>query len=245
MSGLDDRGQRSLSHGMKIGHEDLGGQDAAEELTAPSAVEEAAALIRHAVVSGRFEPGGRLKVAEVSRELGISIMPVREALRQLEGEGIVRILPHRGAVVRPVDGEFLENLYEVRTALGEVALRRALPRLTLSRLDWLRSICDEHADAARREDLVSALSSSRRLHVEIFALAGNDHARRIFERDWELVQALRLKFGYLPGRMTQIAEEQRLLVEALRRGDLDAAVNVLRLHNQAGLEDLLARLGQG
>jgi DNA-binding GntR family transcriptional regulator len=230
---------------MEIRPEDAAGRDAGEDVAAPSAVEEAVALIRQALVSGRFAPGARLKVAEVSRELGISTMPVREALRLLEGEGILRILPNRGAVVRPVDGEFLEHLYEVRTALAELALRRAIPRLTLTKLRLLESICDDHEHAVARDDLVAALTTGRRLHVEIFAIAGNDHARRIFERDWELVQALRLKFGYLPGRMTQIAEEQRMLVRALRDGDLTAATNILRMHNQAGLEDLLARLGSG
>jgi len=230
---------------METRPEESAGRDAGEDVAAASAVGEAVALIRQALVSGRFAPGARLKVAEVSRELGISTMPVREALRQLEGEGIVRILPNRGAVVRPVDGEFLEHLYEVRTALAELALRRAIPRLTLTKLRRLETICEDYEAAAARDDLAAALTTGRRLHVEIFAIAGNDHARRIFERDWELVQALRLKFGYLPGRMAQIAEEQRMLVDALRRSDLVAATTVIRLHNHAGLEDLLARLHRG
>lgn len=229
---------------MEIHREGSADRDAGEDVAQTSAVEEAAIMIRQALVNGRYAPGARLKVAEVARELAISIMPVREALRQLEGEGIVRILPNRGAVVRPVDSTFLENLYEVRTALAEVALRRAIARLTLSRLRELEATCDDYEKAAAREDLITALAAGRRLHTEIFAIAGNDHARRIFERDWELVQALRLKFGYLPGRMAQIAEEQRMLLEALRRSDLAAATAVMRLHNQAGLEDLLVRLGR-
>jgi DNA-binding GntR family transcriptional regulator len=71
-------------------------------------------LIREDIVEGRLEPGARLKTAELAERYGTSTNPVREALHQLQGEGIVVISPNRGARVRPVGEEFVRNIYEIR-----------------------------------------------------------------------------------------------------------------------------------
>ena len=215
--------------------------DADGDGEAASAVEQAASRIREALVSGRYVSGERLQVSRVCRELSLGAMPVREALRQLEGEGLVRIVPNRGAIVRPVDRQLLADLYEVQLMLELLALRRAFGRMTLEKLDRLEGIARAHEAAVAAGDVPAALEANRRLHVALFEIAGNAHATRLFERDWELVYALRRRFGYRPGRLAVIAEEHRLLIDALRRGDLSAAETILRMHTQAGLEDVLAR----
>lgn len=207
-------------------------------------VDQVTAVIREAIVRGQYGPGERIKVAEASQRFGFSAMPIREALRKLEGEGVVQILAYRGATVKPVDRQFLTDLYEVRTAIQFLALRRAIERMTLAKLTALDVIRKEHDAAVAAGNLDAAVDANRRLHVSIFEIAGNAEAARLFERSWELVAALRHRFGYGPGRLALVVEEHGLLLDAFRREDLRAAETVIRMHNQAGLEDLLMHLEQ-
>lgn len=214
--------------------------NSAQADTVENAVQSAVSMIRAALVGGRFAPGERLAVARLTAEFGLSSMPVREALRHLEGEGIVQILPNRGALVRPVDRNFLENLYEVRNALEDLAIARAITRMTFAKADLLDRLVEEYVESTKSSDILEILSRLKAFHMAIFDIADNSHASRIFARDWEIVQSLRLTFGFRQGRYDAIAVELRQLAKALRNIDLPAARSVLRLHNSAGLEDLIS-----
>lgn len=213
--------------------------DGAQADSPENAVQSAVHIIRAALVSGRFAPGERLAVARLTAEFGLSSMPVREALRHLEGEGIVQILPNRGALVRPVDRKFLEDLYEVRNALEDLAIRRAIARMTFAKADLLETLVDEYVESTKGSDVLKIVSRLKAFHMAIFDIADNSHASRIFARDWEIVQSLRLTFGFRQGRYDAITAELRQLTKALRSTDLPAALAILRLHNSAGLEDLI------
>ncbi|SCZ29342.1 GntR family transcriptional regulator [Afifella marina] len=216
--------------------------DAQEEEVGPTSVEQATALIRRAIVTAEYRPGERLKVADAARRFGFSAMPVREALRKLEGEGLVAILPNRGAVIRPIDEKFLKDVYEVRTALETLAVQRLMPRITLAMLDELSALQAAHAAAVERADLEEIIMANRALHTRLFELAGNAEATRLFELGWELIYALRRRLGYRPNRLASVIEEHRLLVDALRRHDFAACAAILRMHNTAGMEDMIASL---
>lgn len=213
-----------------------------EDETATNTVDEVTSVIREAIVRGQYGPGERIKVAEAAQRFGFSVMPIREALRKLEGEGVVQIMAYRGATVKPVNRQFIADLYDVRTAIEFLALRRAIERMTLDKLAALDAIREEHEAAVAAGNIDAALEVNRRLHITLFEIAGNGEATRLFERSWEIVSALRHRFGYGPGRLATIVKEHRLLLDALRRADLRAAEVVIRMHNQAGLEDLLSNL---
>lgn len=208
-----------------------------------SVVENAVRQIRKLLVDGRFEPGQKLALSRLSKELGISVMPIREALRRLEGEGLVNFHPNRGAIVRPVNRVFLQDLYEVRAALQEVALRRAVSRITFAKAQLLRDLCRIYEQTIETDDIVAIIAANRAVHIAIFEIADNRHALRLFDRDWEIVQTLRLKFGYLSGRTQAINTEQRALVEAIVQRDAPLAISIMHMHNSAGLEDLIAGFG--
>ena len=95
--------------------------EAADAVNATTATRVAAEL-RRRILHGQLEPGSRLKLEELASQLDVSHMPVREALRELEGEGLLELYPHRGAVIKGVDAPFVRNLYDVRGAIeGMVA----------------------------------------------------------------------------------------------------------------------------
>ena len=96
---------------------DLVATTSGDDDAASTMVDQIAVVIRQAILQGQYGPGERIKVAEIAQRFGFSSMPIREALRKLEGEGIVLIAPNRGATVRTLDRPFIEDLYDVRTAL--------------------------------------------------------------------------------------------------------------------------------
>ena len=96
--------------------------------------------IRDEIIRGHFEPGERLRLEEIAERYAVSTMPVREALRKLEAEGLVKIFPHRGATVCPLSAAELEDIYDTRATLEEVATCLAVPHLTRRYLSSLRSV---------------------------------------------------------------------------------------------------------
>ena len=96
--------------------------EAAVELATPTYA-RVCELLRKDILSGQFPPGARLKIAELSQAYGVSQMPIREALQQLQGEGLLDILPNRGASVRTVDARMVRNIYDLRGAIESMLVR--------------------------------------------------------------------------------------------------------------------------
>lgn len=218
----------------------VGGESAAEDLSSNS-VEQATAMIRQAILSGQYGPGERLKVAELSSQFGFSPMPLREALRKLEGEGLIEIEPNRGATVRRLDRHFVEDLFEINTELRVFALRRGMRMMTLDKIDALEEIAAGFEAAIARDDFESGLALNREFHARIVEIGGNYEALRMFLRGWELIGAFRRRFGYGSRRQSGLAREKRMLIDALRRQDLQLAEAIIRMQHAAATEDMLNR----
>lgn len=105
-----------------------------------SAQQRAYAFIRDRIINGSIQGGAKLNPASIAEELGISRMPVREALLQLDAEGLVTNRPNRGAVVTPLTADDVEELFEIRAALEGVAARHAATRFTPSDMEELRAL---------------------------------------------------------------------------------------------------------
>lgn len=217
---------------------------ASDDDTSVTSVEQTTNLIRQAIVQGRYGPGERIKISEAAERFSVSAMPVREALRKLEGEGMVSISPNRGATVRPVDEKFIEDIYEVRTMLEIMILGRCIEALTLAKLKRLEELIDRHRTAVAALDIVGTLDSARIFHLALFEIGGNHEAERLFQRGWDTILALRLRFGYSSERLEHMGLEFQALIAALRRRDAREAEAVIRMHNRAGMEDLLHRIAE-
>jgi DNA-binding GntR family transcriptional regulator len=215
-------------------------QSPVEDLSLNS-VEQATGMIRQAILSGKYGPGERLKVAELSSQFGFSPMPLREALRKLEGEGLIEIEPNRGATVRQLDRHFVEDLFEINTELRVFALRRGMRMMTLEKIDALVAMATAFEEAVARDDLETGLTLNREFHARIVEIGGNSEALRIFLRGWELIGAFRRRFGYGAGRQSGLAREKRMLIEAIRRQDLQFAEAIIRMQHAAATEDMLHR----
>ena len=210
--------------------------------TVENSADQATRLIREAILSGQIGPGERLKTAELAQRLGFSTMPLREALRKLEGEGLVEIEPNRGATVRKLDRSYITDLFELNTDLRISAVRRGMTTLTLERIRTLEALAQQYRDHIERAEDLEALRANRNFNAKLVEYGGNREALRIFLHGWDIIFAFRLGFGYGTGRRRVMAEEMQMLINALHRHDAVAAEAILRMQNAAMIEDLVSRI---
>ncbi|MEI4472896.1 GntR family transcriptional regulator [Frigidibacter sp. MR17.24] len=210
--------------------------------TAQNSVDQATRLIREDILSGRIRPGERLKTADLAKRLGFSTMPMREALRKLEGEGLVEIEPNRGATVRQLDRAYITDLFELNTDLRISAMRRGMATLTLERIRELEGLAADYRRQIAAHEDIAAIETNRRFNARLVEFGGNREALRVFLRGWDAIFAFRSGYGYGIGRRRIMADEMGMLIDALRRHDATAAEAILRMQNAAMMEDLVSRI---
>jgi DNA-binding GntR family transcriptional regulator len=186
--------------------------------------------VRAAILDGRLEPGTRIRQEEIARRLGTSRIPVREALRQLEMEGLVTLVPHRGASVAVLDFAEYTELYRMREAVEPMAIAESAPRMTDDRLERLHEyarLIEESADDPSRW-----LDYDRRFHLESYAAAPMPRVLKLIERFWNQTQQYRRAYFYtIRARRLQIVSlEHDLILNALERRDGADAEALQRSH---------------
>jgi DNA-binding GntR family transcriptional regulator len=202
-----------------------------------------AADLRRRILAGELQPGQRLKLDELAALCGVSHMPVREALRELEGEGVLEVLPHRGATIRGVDERFVRNFYDVRAAIEGILTRRCAERMDAAGLAALRSAASAFEAAAAGEPLEALIAANRRFHDTLNAGADNPEALRMLAQGRLLAEALRQRFGYGPLRTAVIVDEHARIVSAIAARDAARAADLAQQHALTAGDDLLARMG--
>lgn len=212
-----------------------------ESLGRERAAEQVVAKIRDAITSGRLRPGDRLMQDELAGHLGVSRMPIREALRRLEAEGLVTLQPYRGATVAQLSVQELREIYEIRIALETLALRVGVPEMspgTIQAMEGVLRRLDEEPDAeawlALNGEFHSLLyeASQRELLLETIQNLRNKSDRY-----------LRL-FAAHRDRTAQAQEEHWALFRACRAGRAEEAGRLLARHLESTIVSLSATLGE-
>jgi len=198
--------------------------------------------LREDILSGFFKPGVRLRIIELANRYCVSVMPIREALQQLQGEGIVNLLPQKGASVRKVDEQFVSNMYDVRLAIERMLVRNGVRNLTDEIVSKLEDIQSQYELYAHDHKLDTLLKLNEQFHKTINGLAQNPEAIQIIDRHWGLIDSLRHKFGFDPNRMDEIIDDHRRLIQALKNRDAERAADVTEEHVIKAKTDLMARI---
>jgi DNA-binding GntR family transcriptional regulator len=194
-------------------------------------VEQAAEAVVAAAARGAFLPGDRLVEAEIARDLGISRVPVREALRLLESQGVVVSTPYKGMRLMQVTNRTVAELMHVRGALEALALRDVLAGGTVSaaRLTTLHVAAMQYEAAASGDDQTAALALDEVFHAELCRLAGN----MVLHGLWlGLARQLTVIWGLGHGARSKprVAEEHHEIVRRMTSGDLPGALAALHDH---------------
>ncbi len=201
--------------------------------------------LRQEILSGVFEAGVRLKIAELSHRYAVSQMPIREALQQLQGEGLIVIEPNKGAMVRRVDERLICNMYDIRIAIDAVLVRLSVSRFSQADLEVLQTIQYDFEAAARENQIDQCLIHNQRFHRVIYQVSDNPVAWEIVERHWGLIDSLRRKYKFGHARIPGILREHRELIAVLEKRDADAAVRVIQQHCEKSKLDLLEQMRSG
>jgi DNA-binding GntR family transcriptional regulator len=198
--------------------------------------------IRDAILSGRHRPGQRLVTDELARELGVSRMPVREALHRLGVAGLVTITPHRGAVVSEVSPSECAELYRIRAVLDGLAARLATPALVKADHTRLRALLDEMERSVQTKDLDRLLGINREFHDVIWRAARAPRLQELLENLYDASQRFRNLSVLIPGRLDRLTDEHRAIARALARGDAAAAERAAIEHHEGTARRLLASM---
>jgi DNA-binding GntR family transcriptional regulator len=194
------------------------------------------AQIRAWILNGRLKPGERLHQEQLAEDLGVSRMPVREAIRQLAAEGLVQLIPHRGAFVSSLDPGEIRELYAVRAVLEGLALEHSVPRITAAVVDECRGILAALIDAAATDDVEAVIDLDRQLHDTLMSRAAMPYLQELIEQARRRSEAFRRAHTYIiPGQSTSSNEEHARIIEAVARGDAAGSVRLIHehLHNAA------------
>jgi len=198
--------------------------------------------LRQAILLGEYPFGSRLKIDEIARRFGVSHMPVRKALLQLEGEQLVTATPNRGASVRAIDVEFVGNTYDVVIPLEALLTRRAAERMTPPVLARLTAMEAAFEDAGAGGDHVTITVANASFHQIINEHARNPEAARIVNRSQELLHAFRRAYGFDPQRLPGMIADHRSLLRAFADRDADGAGAIAAGHAAKARSDLIATI---
>lgn len=200
--------------------------------------------LRTDILAGRIPFGARLTIEELALRYGSSHMPIREALRELQGEGLIVTEPNRSARVRAIDRDFVGNLMEIRVALETALARQAAHGMEPERLARLEAIETELEALIARADYPAVLAQNRTFHSTIYAAAGNPECLLLVDRHWQLIAALWDRYGFGPERFAGVASDHRHLLRALHEGDGLAAAAITTAHVIKARQDLLDRMAK-
>lgn len=198
-------------------------------------------IIRDDIISGRLKPNERLVVADLAERLGTSTNPVREALQLLRGEGFVVFSPNRGARVRPIDHDFVRNIYEI-SALIEPALTRWFVGMAtdadIAELERIQRLIEENNFV----DPVLHSGLDVQFHTVVYQRHYNRHAAEIWWKHREVLRAVNQRFNYTLARRSQVIREHRELIQLVKAGEADRAAEVVARHVEGSGRHLLEQM---
>ena len=198
-------------------------------------------IIRDDIISGRLKPNERLVVADLAERLGTSTNPVREALQLLRGEGFVVFSPNRGARVRPIDQDFVRNIYEI-SALIEPALTRWFVGMAtetdIAELERIQRLIEENNFV----DPVLHSGLDVQFHTVVYQRHYNRHAAEIWWKHREVLRAVNQRFNYTLARRSQVIREHREMIECVKAGQADKAAAVVARHVEGSGRHLLEQM---
>jgi DNA-binding GntR family transcriptional regulator len=199
-------------------------------------------VLRRAILSGQLTGSTRLVQAELAASLEVSTTPVREALRDLASEGLIRFDPHRGAVVEELSREQIQEVYAIRQVLEPLALRQALPNLTESDIAALRAL---HLRMLEEPQGAEWVDFNRNFHMMIYESAGPRLAAIIKGLVDASVMYIGASLNEVPGLREEANHGHSAIVEALANGDVEAATAAVLEHLNLSMKALEERSHSG
>ncbi|MCH5281819.1 MAG: GntR family transcriptional regulator [Lachnospiraceae bacterium] len=186
--------------------------------------------LRQAILTGELKPGERLMEIHLADRLGVSRTPIREAIRKLELEGLVTMIPRKGAQVAKITEKNLKDVLEVRRALDVLTVKLACDRMDEETKAELLKACDEFAGVVKKNDTKDITESDVRFHDIILKSTGNDRLLQLVNNLAEQMYRYRLEYIKDSAYHDRLVKEHEAIYQAIIDGDKEKAAKAAVLH---------------
>lgn len=180
-------------------------------------------VLMEAIISGKLPPGERLMEVQLAEEMGVSRTPVREAIRRLELEGFVVMIPRKGAYVAGLSIKDIVNIFEIRTALEQLAVGLATERMTSEDLEALKRMVLELSESEKEADVEAWTELDKRFHRLIYEYSRNERLIQMMDNIIEQINRYRVISLSNPEIRHHTVEEHKRIVEAMAERNIQAA----------------------
>ncbi len=186
--------------------------------------------LRQAILKGDMEPGERLMEITLANKLGVSRTPIREAIRKLELEGLVHMVPRKGAIVASISEKDMKDVLEVRVTLEELAVKLAIQNMEEPDIDQLRRAAKKFESAVIARDIVDIVEADVMFHDVIYNRTNNGRLIQIINNLREQMYRYRLEYVKDARTHSILISEHQDIITALEKRDVDEAKNAVRQH---------------
>ena len=200
-----------------------------EEPPMPSS-ERVYQALKHRILAGMLEPGSRLVELQLAQDFQVSRTPVRETLKRLMAEGLVRVDPVRGIVVSDVDARELEEIFVIREVLDGLAARLAAGRVSSADLTKLHLLMDMMRDSVANGQWEAMVQANIKFHDVLHQAAGNERLRHLTRNLLDFVRRFSTQAFASEERAAEVLAEHEEIIKALEKRDPDMAERVARSH---------------
>jgi DNA-binding GntR family transcriptional regulator len=198
--------------------------------------------LRERILRGDFPDGEPLRQDALADELGVSRIPVREALRQLEAEGLVSFSPHRGAVVSTLSLDEIEELFDLRADIECELLRRSIPHMSNEQFDRAVEVLDAFEDALAAGEAMRWGPLNWHFHAALYAPAKRNLTMGVLQKLHQHSDRYFRMQVLLAGGGITASQEHRAIATSVRKGDVKTATQLMRAHILGAGQSLLALL---
>lgn len=205
---------------------------------------QVAERIRLAILNHTLLPGSRINQHQLAEDLEVSLVPVREALKTLEAEGLVTINPRRGAFVTAISLDDLDELYAARQFIEGEAIRLATPRLNEDDFAVLRTMIAEMQRMTDQNEIAEFMRLNRAFHMHIYRAMGNRHLYHVVDTLWERSELYRYRYMFVIRNAESIHQEHLAIYDALVRRDAESASALAREHIRHTRNGLYSHIAQ-
>ncbi|QEH68648.1 GntR family transcriptional regulator [Cellulosilyticum sp. ST5] len=186
--------------------------------------------IRESILEGKYKPGDALREATIAKELNVSRTPVREAIRQLELEGLVQSIPNKETVVTGVSQEDVQDIFMIRSRLEGMAAKLAAERITPEELEKLKEVLELTEFYVTKKDLVHIGELDHRFHDMIYKATKSKILKQMLSDFHTYVQKTRMESLATPGRATCLLKEHTAIFKAIQNQDGEKAEELTNKH---------------
>jgi len=201
--------------------------------------------IREAIKNGTLQPRERLMEIQLADDLGVSRTPVREALRKLEQEGFIVMVPRKGAYVSDLSMKDVADVFEIRAALDGLAGGLAAERITEEELELMERMLVEKGEAINQNDIDKLVEADTKFHEAMYMASRNERLSTIISNLREQIQRFRLTSLSVPGRREDSLKEHRQILEAIQARDIQLARQLAQEHIENAETVLIDSLKKG